>query len=165
MKEDIAIDLSALALALAFRSIGYAVFAVVMGFVVFVIGNATGFNFPTDQQIWIIAVVIWSLLEIKIILRLQRLSRLKPQIRNGTHTLHGFELCCASFLALYSLALPYLTDSDASAYPDLKVFFELFIALLVITHSLVLVFLRKKPDRWDTLTFVASVIGVAVSLR
>ena len=162
MDEPEEIDLSALALGLAFRSVGYVVLACFAAVSVFLVGKIAGFDRFTNNHIWMLAAVFWCLLEFDIARRIRRIAAMAPAIRSNTRSLHGLEFSVVAFLILYSIARPYLIDSDASAFPAVKVMFEVFIGILALCHCLVLALFRKKPDRWDAVALAGAVVAAIV---
>ena len=164
MDEPEEIDLSALALGLAFRSLGYVVLASFAAVGVFLVGKIAGFDQFTDSHIWMLTAAFWCVLEFDIARRIRRLAAVTPAIRSNTRSLHGLELSVASFLILYSIARPYLIDSDASAFPAVKVMFEIFIGILALCHCLVLALFRKRPDHWDAWALAGAIIAAIVAM-
>ncbi len=149
MKSDASIDLGQVALALVFRSFGYAILGFVTTAVGFLLLRIAGYDFITNSNFWKFTVIIWAGLQFEILFRLWRIAGTSPVIHSSNHTIHGMELCTAGFLLLFSLAKPYLIESDASSYPYVERLFQMLIGVTAFFHLLVLGIFRTKPKKWD----------------
>lgn len=143
------IDLGEIALALVFRSFGYALFGIIAASVAFQLLRIAGFESFTNSDYWRLSLLFWVILQLEILFRLRRVSRTSPEVHSSNHTIHGLELCTAGFLLLFSLARPYLIESDASSYPYVVRLFQLLIGVTAFFHLLVLGIFRSRPTKWD----------------
>lgn len=159
-------DLGELALALVFRSVGYALLALIATAVAVMLGSIAEIDWIHNQNFWPITVVVWAGLQAELLARLRRLARRSPHVVSSNRTIHKLELCAAGFLFLFWLARPYLIESDASSYPYLQRLFQLLIGLTAFYHLLVLAVFRTKPTRWDATALLASAAAaLALFLR
>lgn len=115
--SDGVVDLGEVALALTFRSVGYAVLGVIATAVIVMLSHIAGYKSGTNTQFWLFSVAICAILQIEVYLRLRRVARTSPPVQSSARTIHGIELAAAGFLLLFSILRPYLLESDASSYP------------------------------------------------
>ena len=164
MKNERSLDLSNLALNLAFLSVLNFVLAIIGAVIVIIIFLIAGFNAPENHTIFII-LAFWAFLEFKTILRIQRIAMTSLPVSSSTHSIHALELTITGFLFLYDSALPYLVLNDAGAYPEVKIMFSVFIGILVLCHISVLVVFQKRPDRWDVCTLAISSVFSIIAIK
>ena len=155
-------ELGEVAIGITCTSLGYGALAYILSLIaLFVVTGVLDIDLGDRQEdAWFhgFTAVIWMLFMARLLWQIRQAAKAGLKLSSSMRKLHYLEYSICGFLLLFSLALPYLTESDASGYSTLQIGFNLLLGVCVLWHVILLALFKAKPTRFDVISIATTVL-------